>query len=201
MIQLECGDFRELIHEVPDGTVQAVLTDPAYAKKYWHLISHLGREAYRVLSDDGWLVVIGGNYTVPAWPSMLVEAGFVYRWTGWLLHTGPVGVRPEIRMRARGKPIYFLSKHWKTRPYKTLADTIIGGGMEKGHHEWGQDLDSAMQLVDAFTLPGEKILDPFAGGGTFLVAAMRLRRRAIGYEILPRHYLDAGVWLDTESDS
>jgi site-specific DNA-methyltransferase (adenine-specific) len=40
-------------------------------------------------------------------------------------------------------------------------------------------------LVRLFSEPGELILDPFAGSGTTGVAALRLGRRFVGWEMNP----------------
>jgi site-specific DNA-methyltransferase (adenine-specific) len=197
MIRLECGDFRELIRAVPNGEVDFLLTDPPYPKRYWPLISDLGSEALRVLKPDGFLVVYSGHYCVPEWSWRLMRAGFRYRWIGWLRHTR-AGVRPEIRMRPMGKPILFFAKHWKAKPLRTIDDTIVGGGMDKRFHPWQQDLPSARYLIEAFTNPGDLILDPFAGAGTVLAAALRLQRLALGFEIDRLHYLNGCDRLDEE---
>ena len=39
------------------------------------------------------------------------------------------------------------------------------------------------RLIQLFSYPGELVLDPFAGTGTTLIAARRLGRRCIGYDI------------------
>ena len=38
-------------------------------------------------------------------------------------------------------------------------------------------------LIEQSSLPGELVLDPFCGSGPVLVAAKRLRRRALGIEL------------------
>lgn len=58
-------------------------------------------------------------------------------------------------------------------------------------------------LVRLFSDPGELILDPFAGSGTTGVAAVRLGRRFVGWEMNPvyadiarRRLARLAVWLD-----
>lgn len=41
------------------------------------------------------------------------------------------------------------------------------------------------RLIKAFSYVGETVLDPFVGSGTTLLAAARLQRNGIGYEINP----------------
>jgi site-specific DNA-methyltransferase (adenine-specific) len=42
------------------------------------------------------------------------------------------------------------------------------------------------RLVEAFTLPGDTVLDPYAGSGTTLVAAAKLGRRFVGVDASPK---------------
>jgi site-specific DNA-methyltransferase (adenine-specific) len=55
-------------------------------------------------------------------------------------------------------------------------------GGDKAPHPTTKPIALMLELVSLFTDPGEVILDPFAGSGTTLVAALRLGRRAIGVE-------------------
>ena len=43
----------------------------------------------------------------------------------------------------------------------------------------------AKEIIEAFTNPGETVLDPFMGGATSLIEATILGRRAIGVDISP----------------
>jgi hypothetical protein len=50
-------------------------------------------------------------------------------------------------------------------------------------HPWQKPDELAIRLISQATEPGQLVLDPFAGTGTFLAAAARLGRNAIGCEI------------------
>jgi DNA modification methylase len=43
-------------------------------------------------------------------------------------------------------------------------------------------------MVDAFTEPGDTVLDPFMGSGTTGVACAQLGRRFTGIELEPRYF-------------
>lgn len=56
--------------------------------------------------------------------------------------------------------------------------------------------DLATAAIEAYTLPGEWVLDPMCGIGTTLVSAVRAGRRALGVELEPRWVRVAGENLD-----
>jgi DNA modification methylase len=58
-----------------------------------------------------------------------------------------------------------------------------GSKKSKEWHEWGQSLETFEWLVQKFTRPGDWILDPFCGGGTTLIAALKHKRRCITIDI------------------
>jgi site-specific DNA-methyltransferase (adenine-specific) len=53
-----------------------------------------------------------------------------------------------------------------------------------------------LRLIRLFSYPGEIVLDPFAGTGTTLLAAKRLERRAVGYELSEEYCGLAGRLLE-----
>jgi site-specific DNA-methyltransferase (adenine-specific) len=52
-------------------------------------------------------------------------------------------------------------------------------------HPTEKPLTAMMLLVEAFSKPGDLVLDPFVGSGTTAVAAKKLGRRYIGIDIEP----------------
>jgi DNA modification methylase len=60
---------------------------------------------------------------------------------------------------------------------------VTGRGYLPSPHRWQTPLNIARVLVKAHSAVGDLVVDPFAGGGTILIAARDLRRRAMGYEI------------------
>lgn len=52
----------------------------------------------------------------------------------------------------------------------------------------GKPIDLMRSIIRDFTLPGDFIVDPFAGGGTTLLAALMEGRNAIGSEVLRKHF-------------
>ena len=62
-------------------------------------------------------------------------------------------------------------------------DILVSGEREKSSHKWQQSESGVAPLIDILTKPGELVVDPFAGSGTFLKVAKELGRKAIGAEI------------------
>jgi len=58
-------------------------------------------------------------------------------------------------------------------------------GVRQGEHPAAFPLELPRRLIRMFTFPGETVLDPFLGSGTTSVAAHRLERHSIGYELNP----------------
>jgi site-specific DNA-methyltransferase (adenine-specific) len=55
-------------------------------------------------------------------------------------------------------------------------------------HSNEKPVELMRRLIESTTKPNDLILDPFAGSGTTLVAALQSGRRYIGVEISPHHY-------------
>jgi DNA modification methylase len=53
------------------------------------------------------------------------------------------------------------------------------------YHAWQKPLEIGERFVRHTTKPGDTVFDPFACTGTFLIAASKLGRKGIGFEIDP----------------
>ena len=72
------------------------------------------------------------------------------------------------------------------RPADVIQCQRINGADLRHPNE--KPLDLMRRLIEATTKPNDLILDPFAGSGTTLVAALQSGRRYIGVELSPQHY-------------
>ncbi len=72
------------------------------------------------------------------------------------------------------------------RPADVIQCQRINGADLRHPNE--KPLDLMRRLIEATTKPNDLILDPFAGSGTTLVAALQSGRRYIGVELSPQHH-------------
>jgi 16S rRNA G966 N2-methylase RsmD len=178
--EIRLGDFREVLRDIPDGSVALVLTDPPYAEEYLPLWDDLGAFAARVLRPGGSLVAYSGQAMLPA---VLASLGrhLRYWWTLSLRHRhGPHQLAGKWVIN-RWKPLlWFVRQRLGSSCY--VDDEIDGSRPRKELHGWAQGDVEIEPLILALTDPGDLIVDPFAGSGTVGVAATRLGRRFIGAE-------------------
>ncbi len=70
--------------------------------------------------------------------------------------------------------------------------TLNGAQAAKGRemHLCPLQFDIVDRLIAQFSMPGETVLDPFAGLATVPYCAVKLRRRGIGFELNPSYFTD-----------
>lgn len=179
------GDFREVLADVPDASVDVVLTDPPYPKEFLSLWSDLGRFAKRVLKKDGMLVAMSGQLHLPAVYAALAEH-LPYRWTIAYLATGHATVVHARRIHCMWKPVVVYGAMTRR-----LYDVARSDRAEKQDHEWGQSENGFSDLLRLVADPGQIICDPFLGAGTTAVCALRYGCSFVGAELEERHFVTA----------
>jgi site-specific DNA-methyltransferase (adenine-specific) len=187
-ISLRHGDFFEKYTEIPAESIDCVITDPPYVAEWAHNYDAFAESAAYVLKPSGYLVTYMGQMHVFELHAALIRAGFVYYWPIALIQTAPNKKLLQVRnVVCDYKPILVMQKPPYSRGKTVFHDVIVGGGREKDAHEWQQGEEELRPLFEAFTNPGDLVLDPFMGSGTTLAMAKKLNRRAIGYDIVPEN--------------
>jgi len=181
--KLICGDIRGGFLEVPDNSVDFIVTDPPYPKEYIPLYESLSLLASRVLKDGGSLLCMcGQSYLNEVMAELCKHLN--YHWT--LCYLTPGGQSPQLWAKKTNtfwKPIIWLTKG-------KYAGDLVGDVIktppnenDKRYHEWGQSIAGFNELLQKFTYPGQTIFDPFLGGGTTAICAIKSGRRFIGADI------------------
>ena len=176
-------DIRALsADDIPDESIDCIITDPPYPKEYVDLFGDLGALAARVLKPGGSLVVMTGQLYLPRYIELL-SGHLTYHWT--LAYLTPGGQAVQIWNREVNtfwKPLlWFVKDARDARWVSDVVNTPVNAN-DKQHHKWGQSVAGMTDIVEKFTNPGDLVLDPFLGGGTTGVVCKQKNRRFIGVE-------------------
>lgn len=233
-LHVDFGDSRNLLKDIPDGSVKLAITSPPYniGKPYgkykdkipldaWsELISDITNEIYRVLTPDGSFflnlspVPFGENKEILPLPyigyDIMKKSGFYIRniitWTFNNMQncTQRLSGRYEnIIWGVKDLKNYVFNLDDVRIPYITKNDKRLEGGtgrnptdvwffnrvnnMTKGKlglsHPTVYPIDMIERIIKMSSNPGDTVLDPFLGSGTTVVAALKLDRKGIGFEL------------------
>ena len=206
-----CGDCLELMRNLPDGCVDAVITDPPYGigfsefdvhkddpALYEGMMKEAVSRAERACRDGAALFWWQGMPRAADWhkwfPStfriMASCKDFVQMWFQIrvqysfdpIIFWYKAGIEPKGR--ATGSRIENAKeRRWDwhiARTSQTVNDTLT-----KGIHPCQKAINAVETVVFCASNEGETILDPFLGSGTTAVAAKKLGRHFLGFEISP----------------
>ena len=185
-IEVRLGDFREVLADVPDGSVDAVICDPPYNREGVPLYSDLSAFAARVLKPGHLLVAYCGKVDLPEQLNRLGEH-LVYAWTGAVFLPGRHSEYRGRMVRGRWRPVAIFSAG-TYRPRHWIIDAFASeGNGAKGptDHRWQQSVGPFVRWVGQVTEPGELVVDPFCGSGTTALACQAVGRRFLGCDIDP----------------
>jgi len=180
-IDFRLGDFETVFADLPDGSVDCIITDPPYPYEFIEVWSKLSRFAKRVLKPNGFCIAYSGQMYLPEVMQRMSE-NLDYYWTFALLHAGQSQLIYPRNVFCGWKPLLVFQNGYK-KLHTQVDDTIKGSGREKGGHDWQQGEEELSGVIEKFTNIGDLILEPFAGSGTTIIAALKNKRRVIAAEI------------------
>ncbi len=175
------GDIKNVFNDIQDGSIDLILTDPPYPKEIIEVWSDLAILAKRVLKPNGFVIAYSGQLNLPEVMRRMSEH-LQYYWTFSLIHTGSRQLVNARNLFCGWKPLLVFQNGFK-KIETPVDDFINGSGLSKDLHEWQQSELELKPIIENFTTIGETILEPFAGSGTTMKAAIKLKRKVIGAEI------------------
>ena len=188
------GDCIQVMEQMPDKVVDLVVTDPPY------LVSYRDRNGRSIANDDN------GQWVAPAFKQVyrvLKPDTFCVCFYGWnnaekfldawkSVGFTPVGHFVWVKQyaskrgfaRAHHEQAYLLVKGHPEKPADPPADVFYDWRYTGNRlHPTQKPVEAIVPLIEAYSKPGDIILDPFAGSGTTLVAARQMKRKPIGIEL------------------
>ena len=134
-IQILHGDFRELCLDIPENSVDLVLTDPPYPKEFLPLWSDLSFHAERILKPSGFCIAYSGQMHIQEVLNRMSEH-LNYYWTFCLYHTGGSMIVNHVNVMNKWKPVLIYQKSPREKIKFTDMDYVVSEKREKDNHKW-----------------------------------------------------------------
>ena len=204
-IRLILGDCLEKLKEIPDGSVDAVITDPPYGISYK---SNFGSEKYkeRIQKTDWDKEFNLTKYWACLWKTVKMDSDvFVFgRWENYNIMKELVGFKQiliwdkccgglgDLKTFIPTYELIFYFKKGNRTPNKRTSAVIRvhsqtswknGNPKDTYLHPTQKPTEIIIKLLNISTKEGDTVLDPFMGSGTTGVACAKLNRNFIGIEI------------------
>lgn len=190
LVEVRLGDFVEIAEDIPDGSVDIIITDPPYPHEFIRCWSQLSEVAARILKPHGLCIAYSGKLHLDECMARLGEHLSFY-WQIVFMQTVMPTIHPR-KVNTKYKPILVFQNvppGDKVQAHdRYFIDVIDGEKVEKDAHEWQQSADGVEKLVDIFTNVNDLIFEPFSGGGTTAMVARHMNRRCIACEIDKKAY-------------
>lgn len=163
---------------------QLVFTDPPYHDKHVDRFRELGQFAIEHLDEGRFLCTYTGKLRLLDCANAVAESGMEWVWIFSVYH-------PFSKEKHLGG-VYNIAENWrpvlvfrKPGPAWTpsFQQDVVRGERSKSHHDWSQDEQTPDQLIQAYSHPGETVLDPFCGGGTTPLVAKRVGRKCFACDV------------------
>jgi DNA modification methylase len=177
---MRLGDFQDELRDLDEGSIDLIVTDPPYGSESLDLWDDLGGLGARLLTPRGLLLAWSGSVHLLDVMNRLAE-NLTYGWVFALMLPGTSTRVMGRHMLQEWKPVLAYSTGaWPSGEW--AGDVLRSPEREKSDHPWQQNAAPARRLIERYTPPGARVLDPMAGSGSFGLAALEAGRQFLGVE-------------------
>jgi site-specific DNA-methyltransferase (adenine-specific) len=198
---------------MPAESIDLILTDPPYGIdvdnahtfkrmtvtdthfedgdfETFDLLDKAIKEMYRILKNDRHMYMFCGIDKFPTLITMLRKHGFDPHHIPLIWDKGSGSYPSQSTTYVHSYEACIHVRKGKRKLNGTPRDIFPVKRVPSGRkiHPTEKPTELLRDLIGLSTLPGENILDPFAGSGATLVAARETNRKAIGIELSPKYY-------------
>ena len=186
-MKLYNADCLSILPNLPDKSIDLVLTDPPYDIKSLFLIEGLLRNSERLLKDNGNLIFLCGHHQM--FHILNIKTCLRKWWIGWFNHNRSNRIFGK-NLITRGKPFLWYSNKIRSKTAKVPFDTISLSKEDwsKKFHKWEQPVKFFEHFVEFLTKENDAVLDPFLGSGSSGLACKNLNREFIGIELDKQYF-------------
>lgn len=172
---------------IESGSVDCIVTDPPYIWGKIHVFKTLAQMGEKWLKPGGGMFVMVGHVWLPEVFDLMSSSGLEFHWMlCWRMEGGGGKNLAKGRNVVIGwKPILWYQKG--RNQLRAFSDVVSTFGQDhidgQAVHHWGQSVNGFEALVKRVSKVGDLVCDPFVGGGTTAIAALRSNRRFVGVDI------------------
>lgn len=201
-------DCLEFMKTLPDKCIDLVLTDPPYGMSYqssrrtatpqyekiqgdsdlsW--FPNFAKEIYRVLKENTHVYIFCNDYAISDFRKELTKVGFTIKRTlVWVKNNHTSG---DLEGDYGNKTEFILYAQKGRRELNGNRETNVLNFSRSLNefHPTEKPVNMMTFLIDKSSQESEIVLDPFAGGGSSLLASKQMKRNYIGCE-LSKDYCD-----------
>jgi len=189
-VELHLGDCLDVLRDMPDNSVDAVVTDPPYNVGFSYNIVDDRKTNYQAWCSEwfkelkricnGATCISCGHVNISMWCAIEPPKWVLCWWKPAAMGRSPVGF-------CNWEPMILYGTSKNRAGCDVVRATIKPDKMLDGH-PCPKPIDWGVGFVNLLSKPGDTVLDPFMGSGTTGVACVQTGRNFIGIEIDPTYY-------------
>lgn len=199
------GDAAKVLADIPQGSLDLVITDPPYLVNYRDRdgrglrnddnaggIMPVFDPMARAMKQDSYAVCFSGWSALPQFTATWEAAGL--RIVSQIIWQKRYASRRSFT-EYRHESAFVLAKGRPAKPANPLPSVMDWVYSGNRRHPTEKAVEILTPLIRCFSKPGDLVCDPFSGSGSTSVAAALIGRDYLGIELDPAHVQKAQARL------